>query len=100
MKPGRRAVRVRSMNATAKTPQAPHRASQAPHEISFRLNDGSARTAIPLTLWTDFVVAGERVYIRTRRPVPLLRELCGSALDNGTELPGIEVRSLAEGEEP
>jgi hypothetical protein len=66
------------------------------HEISFDISDASARTEVPLTLWTDFVVSGQRVYIRTRRPVPLLRELCGSALDHGTELPGIEVRSLSE----
>jgi hypothetical protein len=66
------------------------------HEISFEISDASARTEVPLTLWTDFVVSGQRVYIRTRRPVPLLRELCGSALDHGTELPGIEVRSLSE----
>ena len=91
MKVGVGAATVRPMASTAKTPSAPH-------EISFRISKGSARTALPLTLWTDFVVAGERVYIRTRRPVPLLRELCGSALDNGTELPGIEVRPLADGE--
>jgi hypothetical protein len=35
---------------------------------------------IPLTLWTDFVVSGRRVYIRTRRH----------------RQPGIEVRSLFE----
>jgi hypothetical protein len=28
---------------------------------------------IPLTPWTDFVVSGGRVYIRTRRPAPLLQ---------------------------
>jgi hypothetical protein len=68
------------------------------HEISFNITDRTARTEMPLTLWTDFVVAGERVFIRTRRPVPLLRELCTSALDKGTELREIEVRSLPETE--
>jgi hypothetical protein len=66
------------------------------HEISFDISDASSRTEVPLSLWTDFVVSGERVYIRTQRPARLLRELCGSALDHGAELPDIEVRSLSE----
>jgi hypothetical protein len=52
------------------------------------------------TLWTDFVVAGERVYIRTRRPVPLLDELRESAVAEGAEPPEIELRPVAPEAEP
>jgi hypothetical protein len=59
--------------------------------VSFELSEGCARTELPATLWTDFVVDGRRIFIRTQRPVPLLGALCASALDKGVELHDIEV---------
>ena len=59
--------------------------------VSFELSERSARTELPATLWTDFVVDGRRIFIRTQRPVPLLGALCASALDKGVELHEIEV---------
>jgi hypothetical protein len=70
----------------------------AQSEISFRLSGRNASAQVPLTLWTDFVVDGERIFIRTSRPVPLLEELCGSAARQGSDLPDIEVRTVTDGE--
>jgi hypothetical protein len=46
------------------------------------------------TLWTEFVVAGKRVYIRTRRPLRLPRELRESAGEKGADRPEIEVGTI------
>ena len=40
---------------------------------------------------STLVVAGERVYIRTRRPVPLLDELRESGVEEGMEPPDDEL---------
>jgi hypothetical protein len=64
------------------------------HEISFQLSRRNERAEIPLSLWTDLVFDGQRVIIRTRRPVALLKELCDSAEAEGTELPGIVVQPV------
>jgi hypothetical protein len=40
----------------------------APQDIRVRLGRQNTRSDSPLTLWTDFLVAGGRVYIRTHRP--------------------------------
>lgn len=61
------------------------------HEVSFRISERNSRAEVPPALWTDFVVDGQRIFIRTRRPVPLLAALCASALDTGAELAEIEV---------
>jgi hypothetical protein len=51
------------------------------------------------TLWTEFLVAGKRVYIRTRRPLRLPREVRESAGEKGADPPLIEIRTVtAEGE--
>jgi hypothetical protein len=47
-----------------------------------------------MTLWTEFVVAGKRVYIRTRRPLRLPRELRESAGEKGADPPEIEVGTV------
>jgi hypothetical protein len=47
-----------------------------------------------MTLWTEFVVAGKRVYIRTRRPLRLPRELRESAGEKGADPPEIEVGTI------
>jgi hypothetical protein len=59
--------------------------------ISFDLSEGASRAELPTNLWTDFVVDGHRIFIRTRRPVALLGALCASAIDKGLELQDIEV---------
>jgi hypothetical protein len=64
-------------------------------EVSFRLEGRNAGAAVPIALWTDIVVDGKRVFLRTRRPVPLLNELCASAVSQGLELPEIEVKPIA-----
>jgi hypothetical protein len=53
-----------------------------------------------VTLWTEFVIAGQRVFIRTRRPQPLSPEPRESAVEKGGEPPEIEVRPAAAGAEP
>jgi hypothetical protein len=53
-----------------------------------------------MTLWTEFVVAGKRVYIRTRRPLRLPRELRESAGEKGADPPTIEVRTVVAEAEP
>ena len=60
-------------------------------EVSFRLNPRNEATQIPLSLWTEVVTDGERILIRTPRPVPLLEALCASATANGADLPEMEV---------
>jgi hypothetical protein len=62
--------------------------------ISFEVSERAARTELPPNLWTDFVVDGHRIFIRTQRPVPLLGALCASAIDKGVELQDIEVVPL------
>lgn len=47
-----------------------------------------------MTLWTEFVVAGKRVYIRTRRPLRLPRELRESEGGKGADPPEIEVGTI------
>jgi hypothetical protein len=47
-----------------------------------------------MTLWTDFVVAGQRVYIRTRRPLRLPRELRESAGEKGADPSEPELRTV------
>ena len=58
------------------------------NEVSFVLNPRNEAAEIPLSSWTELVTDGDRVFIRTPRPVPLLRALCMS----GADLPEIEVR--------
>ena len=43
-------------------------------DLGFRISERSPAGEIPLTLQTDLVVAGGRVYIRTRRAVPPVSE--------------------------
>jgi hypothetical protein len=76
MRRGRGAVRVPGMTKTAQT---------AAHD---------------LTLWTEFLVAGKRVYIRTRRPLRVPRELRESAGEKGADPPTIEVRTVVPEAEP
>ena len=59
--------------------------------VSFEVDERSQRTELPPELWTDFVVDGHRIFIRTQRPVRLLSALCDSALAKGVELQEIEV---------
>jgi hypothetical protein len=59
--------------------------------VSFEVDERGDRTELPTNLWTDFVVDGRRIFIRTQRPVPLLGALCASAVDKGVELHDIEV---------
>jgi hypothetical protein len=47
-----------------------------------------------MTLWTDFVVAGQRVYIRSRRLLRLPRELRESAGEKGADPPEPEMRTV------
>ena len=59
--------------------------------VSFEVDERTLRAEVPPTLWTDFVVDGHRIFIRTQRPVRLLSALCDSALAKGVELQEIEV---------
>ena len=59
--------------------------------VSFEVDERTMRAEVPPTLWTDFVVDGHRIFIRTQRPVTLLSALCDSALAKGVELQEIEV---------
>ena len=59
--------------------------------VSFEVDERSQRTELPPELWTDFVVDGRRIFIRTQRPVRLLSALCDSALAKGVDLQEIEV---------
>jgi hypothetical protein len=75
--PGPRgAARVPAMAETAKT---------VTHEV---------------TLWTEFVVAGERVYIRTRRPLSPSSELHESAAEKRTDIAEIELRTAVPEADP
>ena len=56
-------------------------------EVSFELNARNETAEIPFSAWTDFVVDGRRIFIRTERPEALLHALCGP----GADLPEIEV---------
>ena len=61
----------------------------------------TAQTAAnDVTLWTEFLVAGRRVYIRSPRPLPLPRELHDSAGERGGDPPKIEVRAVVPEAEP
>jgi hypothetical protein len=53
-----------------------------------------------VTLWTEFVVAGERVYIRTRRPLSPASEQPESAAEKRTDIPEIEMGTAAPEAEP
>jgi hypothetical protein len=63
-----------------------------------------ANTAKPdtneVTLWTEFVVAGERVYIRTRRPLSPSSELSEPAAEKRTDIPEFEKRMAVPEAEP
>jgi len=59
--------------------------------VSFEVDERSQRAEVPPALWTDFVVDGRRIFIRTQRPVRLLSALCESALAKGVDLQEIEV---------
>jgi hypothetical protein len=59
--------------------------------VSFEVDERTLRAEVPPTLWTDFVVDGHRIFIRTQRPVRLLSALCDSALAKGVDLQAIEV---------
>jgi hypothetical protein len=61
--------------------------------VSFEVDERSQRAEVPPELWTDFVVDGHRIFIRTQRPVRLLSALCDSALAKGVELQEIEVKT-------
>lgn len=51
------------------------------------------------TLWTELIVAGKRVYIRTPRPLRPAPEPRESPLGKGPDPPAVEVRTVvAEGE--
>jgi hypothetical protein len=58
------------------------------------------RATHEVTLWTDFVVAGERVYIRTRRPLSPSSELREPAAEIRTDIPEIEKRTAVPEAEP
>ena len=58
------------------------------------------RVTHEVTLWTDFVVAGERVYIRTRRPLSPPSELPEPAAEKRTDVPEIENRTALPEAEP
>jgi hypothetical protein len=61
----------------------------------------TAKTVIrEVTLWTEFVVAGERVYIRTRRPLSPPSELPESAAEKRTDGAKIEMRTAVPEAEP
>jgi hypothetical protein len=61
----------------------------------------SARTVTrETTLWTEFVVAGERVYIRTRRAEPLAAPLGEPAREKSSEPLDIDVRTVVPEAEP
>lgn len=70
------AARVPAMTNTAKT---------VTHEV---------------TLWTEFVVAGERVYIRTRRPLSPPTELPEPAGEARADSSEIEMRTAVPEAEP
>jgi hypothetical protein len=45
--------------------------------------------------WTEFVVAGKRVYLRTPRRLRLPRALREPGIENGPDPPKIEARPVA-----
>jgi hypothetical protein len=53
-----------------------------------------------VTLWTEFVVAGERVYIRSRRPLSPSSELPESEAEKHADIPEIEMRTAVPEAEP
>jgi hypothetical protein len=62
---------MRRRPATARVLHMTNARSTVTDGVGLRITEPSSRTEIPVTLWTDLVVAGQRVYIRTRRAPPL-----------------------------
>ena len=52
------------------------------------------------TPWTELIVAGKRVYIRTPRPLRLPAEARESPAGKGVDPPVIEIRTVAAEGEP
>jgi hypothetical protein len=67
---------------------------------SERMTETAQAITHEATLWTEFVVAGERVYIRTRRPLQAPIEVSESAVENGAEPPEPHVGTVVPEAEP